>query len=295
MAIKTQPLRTLVKAKTDQLTKKGKILAQFVLANPEKAVFMTTRELAAAVGASEATVVRFVRQLGYDSYALFIRHLREYIDTGMTLLERQRLAPAPEMTNPLTRTVFQEIENLKALGSSIDMEQAQRIIQVLDQAEDLYIIGSRLSFAPAFYMGWILGKVRTRVHIMKGSDSTCLDVLATAPRQSIVVIVATSRYPNELLKIGRYAKRLGMTLILLADGTSCPILSFSDHHLIAPCRNIPFLGTPTALTCLISYLVHALAKARGDGLKPLQEKLEQSYLENDLLFNLETRYDPEDL
>ncbi|MFH1155340.1 MAG: MurR/RpiR family transcriptional regulator [Pseudomonadota bacterium] len=293
MTITTQSLKTIVKTRYESLTKKGRALAEFVLANPGKAVFMTTRELAAAVGASEATVVRFVRNLGYDSYALFIRHLREHIDTGMTLVERQRLAAAqdPDTSNPLTRTVLQEIENLRALCASVDIDNAQRIIQALDSAEDLYVIGSRLSYAPAFYMGWILAKVRTQVYTLKGSDSTCLDTLATARKQSVVVMIATSRYPNELLRIGKYVKRLGMSLILLTDSTSCPVLSFSDLHLIAPYQNIPFLGTPTSLCCLISYLVHTLAKVRGDALKPLQEKLEQAFLENDLLFNLETRFD----
>ena len=57
-------LNKAIKRYYPELTAKGKLLAEFVLSSPEKAVFMTTRKLAAAVGVSEATVVRFVRQLG---------------------------------------------------------------------------------------------------------------------------------------------------------------------------------------------------------------------------------------
>ena len=291
MSVRSQSLKTVINAHSAGLTKKGKLLARYILENSDKAVFMTTRELAAAAGTSEASVVRFVRRLGYGSYSLFIRHLREHIDTAMTLVDRQRLAqvPEPAMDNPLVRTVYQEIENLKALCTSVDLTEARRIVRILDEAEEVFVIGSRLSYAPAFYMGWILKKVRLNVHTLRGSDSTCLDTMATAGRNSAVVMVATSRYPNELLRIGKYVKRQGITLIVLTDGTSCPLLSFSEHSLVAPSRNIPVLGTPTALTCLISYLVHSLAREKGPALKPLQEKLEQSYLENDLLFNLDTR------
>ena len=43
----------------DTLTPKGKILGRYIIQNPRKAVFMTTKELSEACGVSEATVVRY--------------------------------------------------------------------------------------------------------------------------------------------------------------------------------------------------------------------------------------------
>ena len=39
----------------DTLTPKGKILGSYIIQNPRKAVFMTTKELSEACGVSEAT------------------------------------------------------------------------------------------------------------------------------------------------------------------------------------------------------------------------------------------------
>lgn len=256
--------------------------------NPQKAVFMTTRELAATVNTSEATVVRFVRSLGYGSYALFIKHLREHLDTELTLMDRSKFieSESDNGNDSFNRIVTQEIENLKMLQKSIDQEEAEKIINVLDQSEHIYIIGSRLSYAPAFYMGWAMTKIRKNINILKGSDRTAVDWLTIASSGSTVVIVATSRYPNELIRIGKMVRRQGLKLILLTDSTSCPLRQFSHHSLIAPMQAIPFLGSPTTLSCLIKYLVHAMAEKRGDDLKAHQEKLEQAYWENDILFNL---------
>jgi hypothetical protein len=63
------------------------------------------------------------------------------------------------------------------------------------------------------------------------------------------------------------------------------MIQFSDHVLIAPLKTIPFLGSPTSLISLINYLVHILTSDMGKTLKNHQEKLEQAYLENDILFN----------
>ena len=63
MAKKTTSLNKIINRHYPKLTVKSKLLAEFVLSNPDKAVFMTRRKLAAKVNVSEATVVRFVRLL----------------------------------------------------------------------------------------------------------------------------------------------------------------------------------------------------------------------------------------
>lgn len=280
-------LNKVIKRHYPELTAKGKLLAKFVLSRPEKAVFMTTRKLAAAVGISEATVVRFVRQLEYASYALFIEALKDLIDTELTLIDRNRLARSFVNSDDteLERIANQDIENIRAMIKTIDFSEVKKIRKILQEAASVHIIGSRLSYAPAFYMGWTMAKLRKDVHILSGSDRTTIDRLIFAAPKSAVVVVATSRYPNELIRMGKLVKRQKLKLILLTDSSACPLLQFSDHGLIAPLKSIPFLGNPASLICLINYLVHTLAADMGDNLKPHQEKLEKAYLENDILFN----------
>ncbi|HKK90550.1 MAG TPA: MurR/RpiR family transcriptional regulator [Desulfobacteraceae bacterium] len=278
--------------KSAQFTPKAKLLGKYILEHPNKAVFMTTRELAATVGTSEATVVRFVRNLGYSSYSVFIKHLRQRIDSELTLMDRNRLAETDEAGGSagLANIVNQEIENLKMLQASIDPDQADNIVKLLGQSEFVYVVGSRLSYAPAYYMGWAMTKIRKNIHILKGSDRTAVDWLTIASPDSAVVIVATSRYPNELIRIGKMVRRQGLKLILLADSTSCPLIHFSHHSLVSPLKAIPYMGSPTSLTCLIKFLVHAVAETtQGEALTAHQEKLEQAYRENDILFNFEKK------
>jgi DNA-binding MurR/RpiR family transcriptional regulator len=287
MGKKGTSLNKIINKHYSELTSKGKILAEFVMSNPDKAVFMTTRKLAAAAGASEATVVRFVRQLKYESYALFIQALKELIDTELTLIERNRLAnPVVRSEDAeLERIINQDIENIKAMAKNIDLTEVKKIRKILKEADEVNVIGSRLSYAPAYYMGWILAKIRKNVNIFNGSDQTIIDRLIFASQKSVVVLIATSRYPNELFKLGKLTKRYKLKLILLTDSSSCPLIQFSDHVLIAPLKTIPFLGNPSSIISLINYLVHTQAFVMGSTLKGHQEKLEQAYLENDILFN----------
>jgi DNA-binding MurR/RpiR family transcriptional regulator len=91
-------------------------------------------------------------------------------------------------------------------------------------------------------------------------------------------MAATTRYPNELLRLGKLAKRLGQTLLVTTDGALCPLIAFADLSIIAPSCHTPLIGSPTTLSCLINFFVVELAARSGADLKAHQERLEKLYL-----------------
>ncbi len=150
----TELLNTLmqkIQAHRAALTPKGRMLSEQIIANPRKVVFMSIRDFAEYCGVSEATVVRFVGQLGFKGYNDFQQALREVVDVELTLLERLDFtdinAPGGELFN---RLVHEEIENLKRLHETMDLNAADRVVNMLWQKRDVYVIGSRLSYTFAY-------------------------------------------------------------------------------------------------------------------------------------------------
>lgn len=283
----SHPIIKGISRQLDALTPKGKILGNYIIQNPRKAVFMTTKELSDACGVSEATVVRFVGQLGFGGYGEFLQALRDFVDSDLSLPDRVDL---PGMKGPGTdlfhRVVFEEMNNLRQFYETIDMSVLTRFVDHLHDSPGIYVIGSRISFTFAYYLGWALTKVRKGVHILKGSDSTTIDWLTNAPDESLALIIATSRYPNELIRIGKVARRLQHSVLLITDNSLCPVIPFANLSLVVPSRSIPLIGYPTTISCILNYLVLELVNRQDPHLKCHQQKLEQMYLENDILFNV---------
>ena len=279
-----------IKTLQSQLTPKGKQLAGYVLQHPQEAVFLRTRELGAACGVSEATVVRFVNRLGYPGYREFIRALRELVDTEMTFIDRVKLVNVNgEETERMGRVIYGEINNLKKLFASLDYPAIRKAAERIKEAGTVYVIGSRLSFTFGYYLGWVLTKIRSGVTILKGSDSTAIDRLTLSPAPALVIIIATTRYPNELIRLAKIARRNGHQLLLMTDSPLCPITQFADVTLIGPYERFLIVGSPSTISCLINCLIFELIHCYGDELQQHQEKLERAFLENDILFNLEKR------
>jgi DNA-binding MurR/RpiR family transcriptional regulator len=284
------PFLKHLEEKGTSLTRKGRILADFIAENPRQAVFMTTRQLGQAAGVSEATVVRFVDRLGYNGYAEFIQDLREFVDTQLTLIDRVALT---RVNGAAAERVFgvveEEIVNLKEFYETADFEIISRAAGLLAESNSLYIIGSRLSYTFAYYLGWSLTKIRGDVHILRGSDSTSIDWLTIAPADSLVVIFATSRYPNELIRLARLVRRLGQKLLVVSDSATCPVNQFADLHIVVRCLHFPVIGSPSLMACLINCLTAEMIARGSETVEPHQKKLEQAYRENDVLFNLDDR------
>jgi DNA-binding MurR/RpiR family transcriptional regulator len=284
----SHPVMNDISNKLDSLTPKAQILGNYIMQNPSKAVFMTTKGLAQTCDISEATVVRFVSTLGYEGYSDFQNALKDFVNTGLSLPERADIKGIKEHgADRLHRGVLEELGNLQHLYENISVETMNEFVDHLDKVNTVYVVGSRISYTYAYYLGWSLTKIRKGIHILKGSDSTSFDMLVNANSPSLVILTTSTRYPNELIKLARMIQRSSHTLLTMTDSSICPIIGFSDLSLVVPSRSIPFIGNVSGMLVAIQYIVQELANKRGENLENYQKQLEQVYLENNILFNLE--------
>ena len=74
----------------DSLTKSEKRIANYLRKNLEECAFISAAELATRLGLSEATIVRFARTLGFDSYPTMRAELQENFRRRVTHSARLR-------------------------------------------------------------------------------------------------------------------------------------------------------------------------------------------------------------
>ena len=70
----TNKLLNKIDKNYEQMSKGQKLLADYILKNYDKAVFLTAAKLGKVVGVSESTVVRFATQLGIKGIRDFKKH-----------------------------------------------------------------------------------------------------------------------------------------------------------------------------------------------------------------------------
>ena len=109
------------------LTKKQKTIADFLLESPEDICFITLAQLSQCTNATELTILRFCKKLGYDGFLELKNAFREHTqELVRTLSSTDYFIPDPTIVNPegkaelLRQICREEAEACQGFFSSLD-------------------------------------------------------------------------------------------------------------------------------------------------------------------------------
>lgn len=239
-----------------RVTPAQRAVARFILANPEKFVFMSGAEVAADVGVSQPSVTRLAQELGYRGYGEMATEVRELVRNG------RADHSDPRSGNAYQQLMDTEIGLLKRvrddLGDQTTLDVAATMIK---DASEVVVLGLRISAPVAEHFAYRLRRLRDRVVLTTCGGSITRDELALASQQarSVLVAFAMSRYPAELAPALEFARARGMGVVLFIDTAAASICQPSDHLVIAPVSTGVTFGSLTAAYLLSAFLIDRVA------------------------------------
>src|SRR5262245_33100349 len=116
------PLFRQLKDRFDGLSKTQRVLAKYIADNYQAVAFSTVAHLAEQSGASEASIVRFTKAVGFDGYPAFQKEIRRVVRADLKGTERFRLTPTQNglSDSPLKAVIEKEMVNIADLESGFD-------------------------------------------------------------------------------------------------------------------------------------------------------------------------------
>lgn len=195
-------------------------------------------EFAQQAGASSATVLRFVAQLGYKSYPDFQRALREELEerSKSPLQRSQSTSGQPTGDkNFLDRFVTQEIENLRGSASLIPASEFEEVCERLaDTRGACWLAGGRFTDFVAGYMEAHLRLIRQGVRRLDGRVATRADQLIDVKPGDVAIIFDVRRYDPGLVDVSVELAARRAQIVLVTDEWMSPVSRFAK--LVLPCR-----------------------------------------------------------
>lgn len=195
-------------------------------------------EFAQQSGASSATVLRFVSQLGYKSYPDFQRALREELEErSKSPLQRSHAVAATAQgdLNFLDRFVTQEIDNLRGSAALIPASEFEEVCQRLtDTRGACWLAGGRFTDFVAGYMEAHLRLIRQGVRRLDGRPATRADQLIDIRPGDVAIIFDVRRYDASLVDTAIELATRRAQIVLITDEWMSPVSRFAK--LVLPCR-----------------------------------------------------------
>lgn len=218
-----------------RMSKGQKLLANYIIDNFDKAVFLTAAKLGDIIGVSESTVVRFASFIGYKGYPEFQQALEEMVRTKLNTTDRIELTNGGIEQNGVLRSVLSaDALKVKNTMESIDEAAFENAVEAINSARRIYIVGLRtcapLASFLAFYLHMIFDNV---INLQTSSTSELFEQMIHISEEDCIIGISFPRYSMRTLKALEFANNRRANVVTITDSIHSPMNLYSSCNLIA--------------------------------------------------------------
>lgn len=270
----------LIQLNFSKLSKSQKLIAEYIMANYDKAAFMTAAKLGEVVGVSESTVVRFANTLGYDGYRDLQSDLHELVKNKLTTVQRISLTNDYTNKENLSKRVFKkDIANISKTFDELDYDNFEKAVETILNGERVYVLGLRSSSFLAGYLGFYLNFILNNVKVVTAGPSDVFEQMLKVTSNDVVIGISYPRYSSRTLDALNYVKDKGCKVIGITDSVLSPAAQISDITLIANSNMVSFVDSLVAPMSLINSLIIAIGMEKREDITNYFEDLENIWKE----------------
>ncbi|MDY5578036.1 MAG: MurR/RpiR family transcriptional regulator [Lachnospiraceae bacterium] len=258
------------------MSKGQKKLAEFVMADYDRAAFMTAACMGREVGVSESTVVRFASLLGYQGFPEFQKALEELV--------RKRIHETPQISidnaNISKREVMEQVmkkdmENIRDTLEHVDYNAFDVAANMILEARKVYIIAMRNSSPLAAYLGFYLKMMLEEVVVVTSENSSDLfEEMLRMNEEDCVIGISFPRYSMLTLKAMEFANSRNVGVITITDNSNSPLNLYSSCNLLAKSEMTSVAESLAAPMSIINAILTYLMAKRKKNLINRLEMLE---------------------
>lgn len=269
-------------ARQQTFTKAERRVAGWLEGNADNVAFLTVNSVATASGVSEATIVRFARKLGYESYSEMQREAQAGLQRHYSLGDKlQRTLGADQGEGPLQRAYTMDLENLQRTYERLDERQFDSAVRTLAHARRISVVGLRASAGSAVYLAFALQLIRPRVSLLRlDLDDVHEQLLDSDPGDALMVI-SVAKPARRTLEVVREAREIrGMSIVAITSSRVSAIGSLADTPLLVSAEGT--FNSYAAVASLSGALINGVAAALRESATARLRKIDEINVADDV-------------
>lgn len=214
------------------LTKTQKQIGSYIRRAYRSTVFLTLAAISRETGASEATIVRFARALGYEGYSEMQAHMQEYVSESMlTTVERFRLFDRLRPEAEVLRTVIENSEKaVRRLETLLEASKLRECVQSWHQLRKIMLVGFESTAGLAEYFAYYLSRSGFPVAAVTERTGDLFPLVQEAGADVQIVALLLPRYPQQLINFCVQCHSKGAGLTLISDAPDHPLQGRTEYE-----------------------------------------------------------------
>ncbi len=267
----------LISERFPQLTKSEKRIANYLSQNQDESAFLSAGEIADRLQLSEATMVRFARTLGFDSYPAMRTALQDNFRHRMTHSARlrSRLDDLREAGDIFERLVASEIDYLTEAMQTLDRKALNAAVELLRTHQRVFVFGLGPSLSLVDLLEIRLTRSARHVIPLNSSGREMLEPMLLMNNTDLLIAIGFFNLTPDLQMVLEYANQQKTPVILLTDTLGPMVGDKADIVLSARRGPVSAFHSLTVPMTILNALLLSLSSVDQEKVMTNLDKLDQ--------------------
>lgn len=255
-----------------KLTKKEKLIAEFILDNFAESCFITSTDIAKRLHVSDSSVIRFTRTLGYSGFMDFQKSIRKTyterinsVSDNITVpSERLKLSISKLGQSDIVESYFSNVlQNLKYSINHNDTLAFERAAGLIAGSKRKFIVTSRANTCIGDMMLLLLKHLLTDVYETSHPALNVIDHICDITENDCIIAVSFPRYSEMDLLAAQMAYDAGAKIILITDKASSPLAQYATQLLTVSVDSNTFFNSYVGVLFTMELLCSFISRKMG--------------------------------
>lgn len=222
------------------LSKQLKVIAKYIEEHRQTLVLERITDIAAACGVQPSAIVRFAQRFGFTGFSDMQTLFREaFIPNQPSINSYQKRIRnvIASQNNPLSNTELAQNflaacqQGLDELAQSLEPAAFDAAVELLHQADNIYVVGVRRMFPIASYICYALQHTQKRVHLISGLGGMYHEQVRSIREGDLMIAISFQPYGRESRYCARIANQNKAKLLVITDSKLSPLARNADTTL----------------------------------------------------------------
>jgi DNA-binding MurR/RpiR family transcriptional regulator len=258
-------LKKRIKNKIPHLSDSQKMIANYIVENPQKFAISSIRELEEELNTSKSTIVRLAQTLGYNGFHQMKSTILMSIRHNLEPLHRYKtyLAQKVKNENYLSVIANETKDNIDSTLRMIEDRQFNKAVKIIEAADHVYTTGMGISTYLAEIAAYLFNRVSKKSNYLGYSGLNLVEQIINLSKDDIILAFSFPPYSEEIIEAASYAKEKNIKVISITDKATSRIIQFSDVYLLVAAES------ETISNSIMSalFLLYSFTKQIGHDLK----------------------------
>ena len=252
----------------DALPRQLKRIASYISQQSDRIMVDRISDIARECEVHPSAIVRFSQRFGFRGFsemqALFRSAYTHKASPVQNYQQRIRSMIAnqsqPASAGDLARECIDATRSgIERLGRELDDAAFEKAVDLIVNADNIYVVGVRRSFAVADYLVYNLQHTQKKIHLVSGLGGSYREQMRSVRANDLVIAISFVPYAKETQHCLRFARQQQANTLILTDSHLSPLAKLVHIVLLVNEGSALAFRSLSATLCLCQALFVAVA------------------------------------